>query len=259
MLAFIVRALGRTCRACADARAWILLLDAVRIHFHDRVLAAMIRNGFSAIYVPAGMTWLLQPLDTHCFSLFKRGLRKAYVDVLIQRMHPVLAVADWLNCLVRAIVTVIVETDWAHAFSRDGYALGQNFVAVRVLANLGLDEAPFLEPRALTVEEYALLLPRRTLLQDRMLHASAPRNARDIPLEPPPLPPPLEPPPVWFGRTRSSSHLALPPPTAEAGPPAVAETPAFSALDEAAAEAGVGVAPAHAGPIARRTRSRLHL
>ena len=257
VMTLIVRELGRACREYAPGRARVLLLDAVRLHFHERVFVALVRNGFSAILIPASMTWLLQPLDTHCFSLFKRTLKKLYVDGILLRRHPLLAVADWLDCLVRTITQVILGRDWSHAFSRDGFAVGQNFVSDRVISNLGLDEVPFLEPRALSADEHALLLPRRTKVFGYMLTAAAPRVATDLALPPPPLPPPLEPPPTWFGRTRSTSRLALPPETPEESEaPAPHAGPAASAASASAGGATSSGETPDAEPIALRTRSR---
>ena len=261
VMVWIVRELGKACREQAPGRACVLLLDAVRIHFHERVVAAIIRSGFSGIYVPALMTWLLQPLDTHCFSLFKRALKKAYIDLLIERRQPVLRVGDWLHCLTRTIAQVVVDKDWSHAFSRNGYALGQHFVADRVLEHLGLDEAPFLAPRALTVEEFRVLLPRRARIHNRMLTAAAPRgDEHPLPLEPPPLPPPLAPPAPWLGRTRSTSTLALPPPPpVTVTPPSEASGSAPPAVDAAAGGPAASTASTPHGPIALRTRSRSRL
>ena len=162
---------------------------------------------------------------------------------------------------MRTITKVIVERDWSHAFSRDGFSVGQNFVADRVLSHLGLDEVPYLEPRALTEEEFALLLPRRTKICPYMLATATPRVEPELALPPPPVPPPLEePPPAWFGRTRSTSRLALPPVTPAVSAAAAEPGGAAGAAASASASAGGASASASAGgAIALRTRSRSHL
>ena len=49
----------------------ILLLDGHRCHLHESVLAHAKRWGIRLVYMPARMTGLLQPCDTHVFAKLK--------------------------------------------------------------------------------------------------------------------------------------------------------------------------------------------
>ena len=60
----------------------LLLWDAVKAHIKPDVLQCAGRLGIWVIIVPAKITWLLQPADTHCFANYKAYLRRKYVDLL---------------------------------------------------------------------------------------------------------------------------------------------------------------------------------
>ena len=49
----------------------ILLMDALKQHFSASVLRACARVRIWPLLVPARLTWLLQPLDTHAFARYK--------------------------------------------------------------------------------------------------------------------------------------------------------------------------------------------
>ena len=61
----------------------ILLMDAAPVHVASNVLRACVERSIHVIVVPAQMTWLLQPLDTHAFRLYK-----AYLCELSKQQRP---------------------------------------------------------------------------------------------------------------------------------------------------------------------------
>ena len=56
----------------------VLLMDACKIHFSRRVLQICVRNAMWVVIIPPLETWLLQPLDTGCFALYKAYLQDEY-------------------------------------------------------------------------------------------------------------------------------------------------------------------------------------
>ena len=56
----------------------IIFLDVCRLHLASWVIAACHAAHIWPIAVPAQMTWLLQPLDTHAFGTYKLRLKEAY-------------------------------------------------------------------------------------------------------------------------------------------------------------------------------------
>ncbi len=55
-------------------------MDALAAHIAEPVLRAASDAGIWVIFVPAGMTHLLQPLDTDVFAAYKRRLRQIYAE-----------------------------------------------------------------------------------------------------------------------------------------------------------------------------------
>ena len=49
----------------------VLLLDTASVHICPKFLRAANRKGIMVQYIPAKLTWLLQPLDTRVFARFK--------------------------------------------------------------------------------------------------------------------------------------------------------------------------------------------
>ena len=60
----------------------ILLFDACGVHISDEALEELRMQDLWYIVIPARLTWLLQPLDTHCFLKYKRYLKSHFQDAL---------------------------------------------------------------------------------------------------------------------------------------------------------------------------------
>ena len=67
----VVQLLARALGPTLLRRRVMLLLDGCYIHMGLGFLRARARRGNLVHYVPAKLTWLLQPLDTHAFARFK--------------------------------------------------------------------------------------------------------------------------------------------------------------------------------------------
>ena len=57
----------------------ILLLDCARPHLTRATVQAAVDMGYAIVIIPALLTWLLQPLDTHAFQRYKAFMRKKYM------------------------------------------------------------------------------------------------------------------------------------------------------------------------------------
>ena len=84
--------LGKCFGNVAKERYVILLLDGHRCHPHESVLAHAKRWGIRLVYMPAHMTGLLQPCDTHVFAKLKAAFGEPWREqktVLPDRLgHP---------------------------------------------------------------------------------------------------------------------------------------------------------------------------
>jgi hypothetical protein len=141
LLSWIVGLLGAALRPFLGDFQPILLLDTVKFHWGKRVLAACRAACIWPLYVPAGLTWLLQPLDTHAFRLYKAFLREAYGDARAAAEVGELPIADFLQCVYRAIRSVLQGHRWAASFDANGFGDRQSHVSGFVRRRLQL-EAP---------------------------------------------------------------------------------------------------------------------
>jgi hypothetical protein len=162
----------------------ILLLDASRVHLHAMVFSRCIANNIWPIVVPAKLTWLLQPCDTHAFAGFKIFLRKAYQAARAQAASQELNVAEFLACLYSAIRSVLQGTVWDTAFDADGFGHRQERLRNFIQRNLNMSD-PLHLPDSLPTEELlkhcfprGARVPHQILLrplQPRALPAALPK------------------------------------------------------------------------------------
>ena len=63
----------------------VLLMDCASCHLEASVVSLCKRLGMPICPIPPGLTWLLQPADTHCFARLKCDFRRKYVKVLMEK------------------------------------------------------------------------------------------------------------------------------------------------------------------------------
>jgi hypothetical protein len=136
----------------------VLLLDCCRVHMTPRVMRACRRHGIWPIFVPARLTWLLQPLDTHAFALFKHALRMAHQRARAASRDGNVTMAQFLQCLYDAIRTVLQGRRWSTAFENNGF--GESRLSPRIALALELTEDPILPCTRPTDEQLRICFPR---------------------------------------------------------------------------------------------------
>ena len=141
----------------------ILILDAAKIHLHADVLRACKGIGAWLIVVPARMTFLLQPLDTHVFATYKWRFLLAY-----QRARAASAaetgdvdIADLLQCVYEAIRLVMEGRSWAHAFAQNGFCHQQAALCKTLKSQLELGQAVAVGATRPSDDQLRLCFPRR--------------------------------------------------------------------------------------------------
>ena len=87
LYAIIIRMIAEALAPFAGAYQPILLHDAFRGHIAWNVFAAFTRVGIWPIIVPALMTSLLQPLDTHVFAEYKWWVQELYQRALAESVE----------------------------------------------------------------------------------------------------------------------------------------------------------------------------
>ena len=139
----------------------ILLFDGYGPHFNIDVVNMCRKYSIWPIVVPAKLTWLLQPLDTHVFLAYKNHLRRAYQLARIGTSTGVVGLAELLACIYVATQNVIESCEWGAAFDHNGFGHMQTRVSARVLSWIELD-APLCAPSHRPTEDrLRACFPRR--------------------------------------------------------------------------------------------------
>lgn len=144
-----------------DSHQIILILDVARCHRHPLIYSWANRLGIILMYVPAKLTWLLQPADTHVFGRMKTRLRQLWIDLCVQSDGGVVAHAQWLAAAFDLIRKLLCGFKWHNAFLSNGL-LDENKIGSRILQELQYDVPKPLQAAILTPEELQGLMPRRT-------------------------------------------------------------------------------------------------
>ena len=100
---------------------WIILVwDCASVHLNQEVLAHLRRLGMLVLYVPAGLTHLLQVLDVHVYAFFKRRVREHMLDFQRRSEHGLLSRHGRIQSVGRAIHEAIVTVDCSEYFRSVG-------------------------------------------------------------------------------------------------------------------------------------------
>ena len=176
----------------------ILLMDANGCHITPDVISLCRLLGIWPVVVPAKLTWLLQPLDTHGFAAYKACLRKTYQAARVRSLNGVLDLEGFLRCVEQAIREVFQGRLWARAFDGDGFGNQQADISRRVQTALELS-APVAAPSTRpTTSQLQSELPRGAVVP-RSLLPCPPATVRAMPLGPRLRPPVYgPPPPLWL-------------------------------------------------------------
>jgi hypothetical protein len=98
---------------------FILVLDAYRPHMSHRISASAREKGIWLMYVPGGMTGLLQPLDFLVFKPFKGTFQEGLARRRARDPLGCLSTSAWFLEVVLAIQRMRMR-DWSRAFSKCG-------------------------------------------------------------------------------------------------------------------------------------------
>ena len=138
----------------------ILVLDVAKSHYDSSIFSLATRQGIRLLYVPAKLTWLLQPADTHAFSLLKRRLRKAWMTLVVDIGTGEIQQARWVREMFQVSKKLFTEIDWYSAFESNGL-LDENKLSQRILKQLGWDMPMEASADVLTPDQLKVIFPRR--------------------------------------------------------------------------------------------------
>ena len=187
VFARVIRTLGKVLRERAAERQAILLMDAHVCHFSSDTLAACRAYDIWPVIIPARMTSLLQPLDTHVFSRFKMFLRTRLHQIMLAGANQDLTSEQVINALLHAIKGVLQGHAWAPAFAKNGF--GQTFeVREHLLEIMAWITPPLIESDIPSYTQFAHCFPARVHIPFMKLlssicpasHRETKRGRRDI-------------------------------------------------------------------------------
>lgn len=140
----------------------ILLLDMAFCHLGSRVTERAAQAGIWLLPVPTGLTWLAQPLDTHCFAAYKRRWRRAFERVRQTAENGVVTDIAWGHLLFDNVTRYLNAKRWRQSFDETGTlgsqaSLGPRFLsALRPLTPAQIVAVP---PGVPTIAELKALFP----------------------------------------------------------------------------------------------------
>lgn len=147
----------------------ILLMDAHRAHINETICRRAKALNMFLLYVPARLTWLLQPADTHLFAPFKSSIRRTYTNRRLAAHDGRLSRDEWLGVVCEALQDTVMNRQWGRAFGSNGITNHQEDVSmyVREMAGLSRSTYPTQRPSSAEVEylfgikniPYNLLMP----------------------------------------------------------------------------------------------------
>ena len=146
VFAKIIRELGKVVVAHAPGRQAILLMDAHNCHFAKGTLTACRDYDIWPVIIPARMTSLLQPLDTHVFARFKLFLRTRMHQLMLTGANEDLTSEQVIDALLHSIKGVLQRHCWDQAFERNGFGHDLN-----IRKHL-LEEMAWTKPPAIVVD-----------------------------------------------------------------------------------------------------------
>ena len=144
-----------------ESHEFVLVLDVARCHVHSSIFSLASRLGVRLVFVPAKLTWLLQPADTHVFARFKFRLRQLWHSLLVASSSGTVSNETWLIEVMETARKLFSGVKWAPAFKAAGM-LDSSYVSDRVMQQVGWDSLPVLPEEALSVQQLKYVFPQRT-------------------------------------------------------------------------------------------------
>ena len=99
----------------------ILLMDASPLHLSDRLVRLCWNRSIWPLIIPATCTWLLQPLDTHVFLVYKRNMRRLYQQAQVDEADGDISTDKFLKIMYAVFKQVYNGRNWSYAFDADGF------------------------------------------------------------------------------------------------------------------------------------------
>ena len=134
----------------------ILLLDTASCHISDKVAALAAALNMWLVPVPAGLTYLLQPLDVCVFFGYKEFLRQQYRKIRAEK--GMVTAEMWLQLLFAVCMSYLNGRRWSPAFSQVGLSAKASGLSTELQFYFPAGK-PQLANTCITSAELARLIP----------------------------------------------------------------------------------------------------
>ena len=174
MVKQVLRLLAAALRKINHPPKWpplqpVLFMDAAGCHIHPSVASSAAALDIWLVVVPARLTWLLQPLDTHAFREYKAFFKAAYQRARLETQDGQLTVRQFVAVFCETIRSVLQGRRWSRAFDADGYGCGQAEASAYLLRQLQWSEPPTVPSTAPTSDMVRLCFPRKSYVPEAAL------------------------------------------------------------------------------------------
>ena len=160
----IVNVSRKCLRPYRATRHFILSADGYWAYLTKPVWRAMTRAGFMYALIPAKLTWVLQPCDTHAFAVLKNTLRNECQLLLLQVADGRMAMTFLLSAVMRTIAIVLRGRSWRAAFWELGLTGVQACLSDLLLHKLELQTSPWIGHEMPELADLQHVFPARALL-----------------------------------------------------------------------------------------------
>jgi hypothetical protein len=163
-MAKALKLLAKSLTRCMETYQPVLVLDCCRAHVCRALSLLATRLGIRLLFVPAKLTWLLQPADTHLFAKFKSFVRAAWA-LRWSEGRGQITDKEWAQMILDALVKVVRGSFWRAAFEEVGLLCNQQKLGAKLQLRLQLaagaavSAAPCDRP---TSDQIRSVFPKRT-------------------------------------------------------------------------------------------------
>ena len=151
-----LKILGPVVKAHAGDKKIVLVWDCCSSHISVHILRIVRKMKWRILMIPAGLTYLLQPLDAYVFGQFKRRLQESHVANRLQTKDGDQSFESWMQTNVDTIANTFSHMDTKPYFERCGCTIPSSCLSK--IVQRYVDEADLGKHRKLTKHELSQYL-----------------------------------------------------------------------------------------------------
>ena len=169
IMCILVRLLHEHLKDEWDSYHVVLMLDCFSGHIHYNVQLQCNRFHITLIIIPANLTWLLQPCDTHVFALYKKYMRKLWSEHVEKAPDGVISIVTFLKIVFAVILDIVQSTDWSYAFRENGFHAHFGYLSPFIMKQLKYEEKPPIVSTMPSLEDVRCCFPKGRAIIEHIL------------------------------------------------------------------------------------------